>query len=92
MSSGGVSKEISGMKWVKNSVEGSNAHRISENLACNLEIFFAAVANSEINLISLERLLYLFTGLRKIPPFGLHKLIFSVTRLEHRKYQLADAM
>ena len=80
------------MKWVKNGEEGSNAHGISENLACDLEIFFAEVANSEINLISLEHLLYLFTGLRKIPPFGLHKLIFSMTRLQHRKYQLADAL
>ena len=29
--------------------------------------------NSEMNGISLEGTLYLFTGLRKIPPFGLQK-------------------
>ena len=60
---------------LKNGEEGPNAHRISENLACDLEIFFAAVANGEMNGISLEDILYLFTSLRKIPPFGLHKLV-----------------
>ena len=61
---------------LKNGEEGSNAHRTSENLACDLEIFFAAVAmNGEMNGISLEDILYLFTELRKIPPFGLHKLV-----------------
>ena len=60
---------------LKNGEEGSNAHRISENLACDLEIFFAAAANGEMNGTSLEDILYLFTALRKIPPFGLHKLV-----------------
>ena len=60
---------------LKNGKEGSNAHRILEHLACDLEIFFAAVANGEMNGISLKDVLYLFTGLRKIPPFGLHKLV-----------------
>ena len=31
--------------------------------------------NGEMNGISLEGILYLFTGLRKIPPFGLQKLV-----------------
>ena len=44
----------------KNEEKGSNAHRISENLACDLEIFFATVANGEINGISLEDILYRF--------------------------------
>ena len=60
---------------LKNGEEGSNAHKRSENLACNLEIFFTAVANGEMSGISLEDILYLFTGLREIPPFGLHKLV-----------------
>ena len=33
------------------------------------------IANREINGISLEDILYLSTGLRNIPPFGLHKLV-----------------
>ena len=44
----------------KNEAKGLNAHRISENLACDLEIFFATVANGEINGISLEDILYRF--------------------------------
>ena len=59
----------------KNREEELNIHRISKNLACDLEIFFTAVANDEMNNISLEDILYPFTGLRKIPPLGLHKLI-----------------
>ena len=59
----------------KKAKEGLNAHRISENLASDLQMFFSAVANAEINSISLEDTLFLFKGLRKIPPFGLHKQV-----------------
>ena len=60
---------------LKNGEEGSNAHRISENLACGLEKFFAAVAHGDMNGISLEDILYLFTGLKKTLPFRVHKLV-----------------
>ena len=48
-------------------------HRISENLVCDLDIFFATVANGEISSNCLEDM-YLLTGVRNISPFGLYKL------------------
>ena len=66
----------------KNGEKGSNAHGMSKILACDLEIFFPAADNGEIKGITLEDMLYLFTGLKKIPLFELHELVddfYSVT-------------
>ena len=66
----------------KNEEKRLNAHGMSKMLVCDLKIFFSAAADGEIKAITLEDILYLFTGLKKIPPFELHELVdvfYSVT-------------
>ena len=73
----------------KNGEKGSNAHGMSKILACDLEIFFPAEDNGEIKGITLEDILYLFTGLKKIPPFELHEFLQCyVYSTEHINLQI----
>ena len=55
--------------------EGSNAWSITNNLACDFELFLASVANNEVDGVTLSDVLFLFTGLQRIPPFGLENNI-----------------
>lgn len=61
---------------VKNEYEkGSNQWNKIQDLTCDMELFYASVANGEIGTYKLSDLLFLFTGLDRIPPFGIHKNI-----------------
>lgn len=53
----------------------SNKGKAIANAICDAELFIASVANQEVERTELSDLLYLFTGLDKVPPFGLHKKI-----------------
>ena len=59
----------------KEGEEGSNSWNQTKHLACDVEIFFASVANYDVACITLSDILFLFTGLKRIPSFGLDKNI-----------------
>lgn len=54
---------------------GSNLHRDISNAICDCELFLADVANGNYDEISLKDILFLFTGMDKIPRKGLDKNI-----------------
>ena len=51
----------------------SNQWTVINNTAFEVELFFASVANNDIKGFGLNDLLFLFTGMERIPPFGLEK-------------------
>ena len=46
---------------------------VINNTAFDVELFFASVTNNDISGFGLNDLLFLFTGMGRIPPFGLGK-------------------
>ena len=67
------------LHYENNELPDSNQHRVIEDLICDMELYLAAVANGEKVLdektISLNDILFLLTGLDRIPPFGLPQKI-----------------
>ena len=53
----------------------SNQWTVINNIVLEVELFFASVANNDISGFGLNDLLFLFTGMERIPPFGLEKKI-----------------
>ena len=53
----------------------SNEWTVINNIALEVELFFASVANDDISGFGLSDLLFLFTVMERIPPFGLEKKI-----------------
>ena len=51
----------------------SNQWTVINNIVLEIELFFASVANNDISGFGLNDLLFLFTGMERIPPFGLEK-------------------
>ena len=51
----------------------SNQWTVINNIVLEVELFFASVANNDISGFGLNDLLFLFTGMERIPPFGLEK-------------------
>ena len=54
---------------------GSNTFQTVRNLICDFEVFLAEVSNGDIENAGLEQILFLFTGVDRLPPDGLGKKI-----------------
>ena len=63
------------LEFVKGCDDNSIKGRAIGNAKCDVELFIASVANNEVQGTKWSDLLYLFTGLEKVPPFSLHKNI-----------------
>ena len=51
----------------------SNQWIVINNIVLEVELFFASVTNNDISGFGLNNLFFLFTGMDRIPPFGLEK-------------------
>ena len=67
------------MNWLEfrrdNEEESSNMGKRITNAICDFEMYLAAVSNKEVRDVSLKDVLFLFTGLERVPPFVLQKNI-----------------
>ena len=66
---------ISVINFKNDAEKHSNQWTIINNIALEVKLFFASVANNNISGFGLNDLLFLFTGMERIPPFGLEKKI-----------------
>ena len=62
----------------------SNPWTVINNTAFEVDLFFASVANNYIRGFGLNDLLFLFTGMERIPPFRLKKKeILNLLKEDH---------
>ena len=62
-------------KFVVTEEAGSNRERIVKGLICDIELYFCEVGNGDKPDVTLEKLLFLFTGTESVPIFGFDKPI-----------------
>eukprot|EP00794_Sanderia_malayensis_P002483 gene2483-2858_t len=63
------------LKFQNTAEKGSNDFSTINNLICDLEVYFAEVGNGDVDGVTLEQLLFLFTSCESIPLFGFDKPI-----------------
>eukprot|EP00794_Sanderia_malayensis_P008359 gene8359-9259_t len=63
------------LKFQNTAEKGSNDFSTINNLICDLEAYFAEVGNGNVDGVTLEQLLFLFTSCESIPLFGFDKPI-----------------
>ena len=64
---------MSVINFKNNEEKHSNQWTVINNIVLEVELLFASVANNDISGFGLNDLLFLFTGMERIPPFGLEK-------------------